>query len=125
MAGFQTSTEDSVSASPDVTVELGVTAQTTADQQVAVDNLAGIVVLQNLGVLPELADVTAYGRASNDDHLLAFETTVELPGRIYARRGDVVRYDGATYSIEFDASGAGLPDGTITHAVAESSGLLL
>ena len=49
--------QDFVSASPDVTVELGVTAQTTADEDVAVDNLLGMVALESLGALPEAAEV--------------------------------------------------------------------
>ena len=43
-----------------------------------------------------------------------------------ARPGDVIRYDGAAYSIEFDASAAGLPNGVATDATSLSAnGLLL
>ena len=50
------------------------------------------------------------GRAaiSNGDRLLAFDTTVIL-GALTAEPRDVVRYDGASYSLELDGSNAGIP----------------
>ena len=114
---------DFVSASPDVTVELD--GLFFADEDVAVDNLLGITVASPLGTLPGNAEVTAYALLLDGDHLLAFDTTAELPGSVFARRGDVVRYDGANYSIEFDASAASVPEGAVVDAVAESAGLLL
>jgi hypothetical protein len=120
-----TKAQDFVAASPDISVELGITAQTAADEDVAVDDSLGVVMLQSLGALPDAAEVTAYAGLLDGDHLLAFETTVELPGPVFARRGDVVRYDGVGYSIEFDASTQGVPEGAVVDAVAESAGLLL
>jgi hypothetical protein len=47
-------------------------------------------------------------------------------GGVVARPGDVVRYDGVAYSIEFDAAAAGLPSGVETDATSLSAnGLLL
>ena len=117
--------QEPVSASPDVTIDLGSGA-IAADEDVAVDNQAGIVVLENLGVLPTASDVIALGLDVNGDRLIAFETTTALPGGVIARKGDVVRYDGANYTIEFDASLAGVPSNAETDAVSLSrNGLLL
>ena len=49
---------DTASVSPDVTVELSST--TFDDENVAVDNLLGVVVPASLGSLPDNADLTAY-----------------------------------------------------------------
>ena len=113
---------DSASISPDVTVELGATAQLAADEDVAVDNLAGMVALGSLGGIPAAADVSAYELLWNGDRLLCFDTTVELPGPVVAQPGDVVRYTGAAYSIELDASANGVPAGTTCDAVALAGG---
>lgn len=109
-----------VSGSPDITIDLGAAAVTTADEDVAVDNQLGIVVLENLGSLPTAVDVVAYGNELGGSSLLAFETTVDLGGGVIARRGDVVRWNGSTYAIAFDASAAGVPDGALTDAVSTS-----
>lgn len=115
-----------VSLSPDITLSLGGAPLTTADEDVAVDNQLGMVLLENLGSLPPSSDVTAYGMDANGDRLFAFDTTVELPGSVVANRGDVVRYDGAVYSIAFDASTEGVPANATTDAVSMApTGLLL
>jgi hypothetical protein len=117
--------QEIVSASPDVTIELGASA-IVADEDVGVDNQLGIVVIENLGALPDASDVIALGLDVNGDRFIAFETTTALSNGVIARPGDVVRYDGAAYSIEFDASAAGLPDGVMTDATSLSAnGLLL
>jgi hypothetical protein len=117
--------QDIVAASPDVTIDLGVSV-IAADEDVAIDDQLGIVLLEDLGALPEASEVIALGLDLNGDRLISFETTTQLTGGIVARPGDVVRYDGATYSIEFDAVAEGLPDGVASDAVSLSaSGLLL
>ena len=73
------SAQEVVSASPDVTIDLGTSA-IAADEDVAVDNQLGIVALEDLGVLPGASDVIALGLDVNGDRLLAFETTTELAG---------------------------------------------
>lgn len=113
-----------VSASPDVTIDLGASVVTT-DEDVAVDNQLGIVMLENLGALPDSSDVIALGLDVNGDRLIAFDTTTSLTGGVVARPGDVVRYDGASYSIEFDASAAGIPIGVMTDATSLTAGGLL
>ncbi len=109
-----------VSTSSDVTIEsgAGVVAQ---DHDVAVDNQLGIVLLEALGSLPESADVIAYGMDANGDLLLAFDTTVDLAG-VVAMPGDLVRWDGATHSIAFDASVAGVPPGAKVDALSLAPG---
>ena len=104
-----------VAASPDVTIDLGASV-IVADEDVALDDQLGTVVLENLGALPDASEVIALGLDVNGDRFVAFETTTALTGGVVARPGDVIRYDGAVYSIEFDASAAGLPDGAMTDA---------
>ena len=52
-----------VAASPDVTIQLGAANIVTSDHAVAADNQLGIVALQNLGAIPDSADVTGYDLA--------------------------------------------------------------
>jgi len=114
-----------VSASPDVTIDLG-SGVVPADEDVAVDNQLGLVLLENLGALPDASDVIALGLDANGDRLLAFDTTTLLFDGTVARPGDVVRYDGAAYAIEFDSTAEGLPDGVLVDAVSlQPTGLLL
>jgi hypothetical protein len=116
---------DSVSASPDVTVELA--SAPFDDEDVAVDDLLGVVAPASLGTLPANADLTAYHLLANGDQLFSLDTTVELAGSLTVEPGDVVRYDGVSYTLEFDASAEGVPNGVITDAVsvAGSGDLLL
>jgi hypothetical protein len=60
--------------------------------------------LENLGPLPDASEVIALGHDANGDHLIAFETTTALAGGVVARPGDIVRYDGAAYSIDWAAA---------------------
>ncbi len=116
--------QEVVSASPDVTIEIG--GAVASDHDVAVDDPFGIVVLEDLGPIPEASDVVALGLDLDGDLLVAFDTTTLLSGGVVARPGDVVRYDGVAHSIEFDAAKAGLPDGVLTDATSHApDGLLL
>ena len=67
----------------------------------------------------DIKRVTAYDRLPNGHQLLSFDTTVSLPGGVIARRGDVVRFDGAAYTIELAAGANGIPSGAVTDAVSE------
>jgi len=117
---------DVVTGSPDITIEIGsTTTAVTADEDAAVDNQAGVVVLENLGPLSDEMEVIGLGLAANGDRLIAFETTVSLAGGVVARPGDIVRYDGASYSVEFDANAAGVPNGAATDAASIAPGGLL
>jgi hypothetical protein len=115
-ASHAATTLDTLRYSPDITVLLaGVTVK---DEDAAEDNLAGTVTSVNLGTLPAGTDVDAYHLLPNGDKLLSFDTTVDLPGGLTARPADVVRFDGTTFSLEFDAFANGLPGGANTDAVS-------
>jgi hypothetical protein len=124
LSALPATAQEVVSASPDITIDLGASI-VTADEDVAVDNQLGVVMLENLGAIPDASDVIALGFDVNGDRLIAFDTTSLLPGSVVARPGDVVRYDGASYSIEFDASAAGIPMGVLTDATSLVPGGLL
>ena len=126
LASSPVGAQQSVSASPDITLAIGGGNLVTSDENVAIDNQLGIVLLESLGALPASTDVVAYGLDLGGDRLFVLDTTTSLAGGVIARRGDVVRYDGVTYSIEFDASAEGVPNGVVVDAVSRSAnGLLL
>lgn len=102
--------------SPDVAAVLGGTA--FADEAVMADDRAGTVVPVPLGPLPAQADIAAYHLLPNGNHLLVFEATVSLPGPLAAGPADVVRFDGAAYTIELAGEEAGLPRGVRIDALA-------
>jgi hypothetical protein len=113
-----------IRVSPDTTVTLG--APTIEDEGVAADNLGGIVTAVSIGSIPADTDLDGYARRTNGDQLLSFDTTVVLPGGATARPGDVVRYNGASYTVEFDAAARGVPGSANVDAVAlYGSSLLL
>lgn len=118
-AAFALTPLGSVRYAPDITVVLGGT--TVTPQNVAQDNLAGMVSLVNIGNVPNGTDVIAYSPLVNGNQLLAFDVTLSLPGGLIERPGDVVRFNGTTYSLEFDAKANGIPDGVMTDAVAQIS----
>ncbi|MCP5040572.1 MAG: hypothetical protein GY944_06040 [bacterium] len=117
-------TLDTVSLSPDITVDLDEAGGGTfADEDVAIDDLAGVVVAEDLGTLPEATEVTAYELLGSGNRLFCVATTVELSTTLYAQQGDVVRYDGSVYTLEFDASANGVPNAAQCDAVTvDSSG---
>jgi hypothetical protein len=104
---------------PDVTVELSGT--TVADEKVADDDLMGTVGLANLGNLPVSVEVDAYTSVQGES-LFSLDTTAALPGAVTIVPADIVRYDGASYTIEFDAIGNGIPDSANVDAVMQSGG---
>ncbi len=113
-----------VQYSTDITVDLSGT--TVDDEDVASDDLFGAVVRLDLTGFPQAADVDAYQRILPSNELLfSFGTTVALPGGVTADEGDVVRFDGTVYSLEFDASAEGFPEGVNLDAVGVIEGDLL
>ena len=118
-AAYAVTPLSTVRYAPDITVVLGGTVVTP--QNVARDNLAGVVSLVSIGTIPNGTDVIAYSPLVNGDQLLAFDTTLSLPGGLIERPGDVVRFNGTTYSLEFAATANGLPNGVMTDAVAQIS----
>ena len=110
--------------SPDITLELA--GVILADEDVAQDDLAGSVLLQNIGDIPVNADMTLYHRLDNGNSLFAVDVTVELPGGLIAQPRDVVQYNGAAYSLAFDGSVQGVPAGVRLDALsADAEGDLL
>ena len=105
-----------IRVSTDVTAVLGV--HTVDDENVASDDLDGGVTPVSIGSIPPEADLDGYQLLPNGDQLLSFDTALVLPGGITARPGDVVRYDGALYAIEFDAAAHGVPPGADVDAIA-------
>lgn len=114
-----------VAASPDVTIQLGAANLVTSDHAVAADNQLGIVALQNLGVIPDSADVTGYADAGAGTFLFSLDTTVSLGGGVVATPGDVVSWNGASHAILFDGSARGIPNGVQVDAIGFSNGLVL
>lgn len=114
-----------VSASPDVTIAIGAANVVTSDHAVAADNQLGIVALQDLGAIPDSADVTGYADAGAGTFLFSLDTTASLSGGVVATPGDVVAWNGATHSILFDASAQGLPAGVQVDGIGFSNGLVL
>jgi len=108
--------------SPDVTVTRAT--QTVQDHDVASDDLSGVVTLLSLGVVPASTDIDAYHRLDTDE-LVSFDTTVDLPGGTVASGGDIVRFDGSVYTIEFDSQVNGVPLGVDVDAVSLIEGDLL
>lgn len=115
---------ENVQVSPDIRVTLG--GVQVADEAVAADDLSGNVVPVPIGSIPANADLSLYHMLAIGDSLLAFDITVELPGAVVAQPRDVVRYNGASFSLEFDGSAEGVPDGARLDALsADGDGDLL
>jgi hypothetical protein len=123
-AGAQT-----VRYSPDITAD--VSGVTIPDEVVAVDDRMGTVLPSQLGGLPESVEVDAYHRLPTGDELFSLDVGAALPapalpGPLSVERGDVVRWNGSTYALVFDASAEGLPAGVNVDAViANGPDLLL
>jgi hypothetical protein len=117
--------QEVVSASPDITIAIGSGNLVTSDEDVAIDNQLGIVVLENLGSLPDASDVVAVGLAANGDRLFVLDTTTSLAGGVVASPRDVIRFDGASYTKELDGNAAGLSSGVTIDAVSIAPGGLL
>jgi uncharacterized repeat protein (TIGR01451 family) len=114
---------DWVAVSADATVELsGVVAD---PEDVAVDNLLGVVVPLSLGELPSGVNVTANHQFWGGAQLFSLDREALLAGALAVGPEDVVRYDGVSYSMEFDGSARGLAAGVGVDAVTVSGGRLV
>lgn len=98
-----------VAVSADTTVTLSGT--TFRDHDALVDDEGGNTTLLSLGTLPDATDVTAYHLFSSGDQLFSLDIGADLGGGVVVTSGDVVRFDGTDYTIEFNASAEGVPDG--------------
>jgi uncharacterized repeat protein (TIGR01451 family) len=112
-----------IAVSPDVAVELG--GVSVDPEGVAMENLLGLVVPTSLGDLPTGVNVTAYHLFANGDQLFSLDGPALLVGSLSVGREDVVRYDGSSYTLEFDGGASGVPGGAGVDAVSTVGGDLL
>jgi len=103
-----------VIASPDVTAVLG--GAVVADHQLVADDLQGGALALTFAPLPAEAAVGGIHLTAGGPVLFSPATVTELAGTSY-RPGDVIAFDGATFSLAFDAMAAGLPPGVDVDAV--------
>ncbi len=101
--------------SPDVTVSLS--GQLITDENLG-ETQGSSAALVGIGTIPPNADLSAYHLADNGDHLFALDTTVSLAGGVLARPQDIVRYNGANYTLEFTGSSFGIPTGARIDALS-------
>lgn len=112
-----------VYVSPDVATELSGVQVTSGS--IALDT-SGVVLRGDVGILPQNANLIAYHRFSNGDQLLGFDVSVSLPGGLHVQPGDLVRYDGSSFMLFFDAAANGVPAGARVDAAAvDAAGNLL
>ncbi len=107
---------DSARISPDITVSLA--GQLVSDENVGDDGLGGTVSLVSIGSIPPNASLSAYHLLESGDQLFALDTAAKLGGSFDAGPQDVVRYDGADYSLEFAGAGFGIPAGARIDALS-------
>jgi hypothetical protein len=108
--------------SPDVTVELG--GVLFDPENVALDNLLGLVVPASLGGMLTGSNLTAYHLFPSGDQLFSLDGTIVLPSGAVGPE-DVVSYNGDSYTLEFDGSAEGVPGGASVDAVSTIAGDLL
>ena len=117
-------TAQSMDLSPDVPLNVG--GVYVADHEVAVDLENGGVQVALVGGLPREASIDAYHVLPSGEELFSLDTAATLPGGVHAIPGDVVRWNGTAYSMEFDALAAGLSRRVNVDAVSQDgSGLWL
>ena len=109
--------QGTVALSPDTTVTLSGT--TFADEEALSDNQLGTVAGLPLGTLPSASDVNAYHLFANGEQLYSLDISVDLGGGLIVGPADVIRFDGTTDTVEFDASAEGIPNGAVVDAVTE------
>ena len=122
-ASFSATPLSEVRVSPDTTVTLGTS--TVDDETIAIDDLAGHYAALGLGGIPPETDLDAYALLPNGQQLISFDTTVNLFDGSTPKPGDVWRYNGVGYTVEFDAAARGVPGGANLDAVAVYGGALL
>ena len=106
-AAVQAQVLDVVAYAPDITVDLGGTA--VGAGVLASDDLHGSVTALALPNLPAGARIAAAHRSANGDVLLAFDSTLTLPGGGgIAEPRDLVKFTNATQSYAIQVAGADL-----------------
>jgi len=116
--------EEPISISPDVTVDLDGTI--VADDEVVEDDLMGDLTKANLGTLTEPDDINGYYRFPWEDQLFTLDSGTDLGNGLIVTAADVVRFDGISRTMEFDGSAEGVPEGAMVDALtANNFGTLL
>jgi len=117
---------EETSASPDVAIAVDAGTLLALDED-AIVTAAGPPLLAALGPLPAAADLAAYHRRANGDELFSLDIAAALSGPLYVDPRDVALWDGAVFSLVFDGSVEGVPDGARIDAVsdADDGGLVL
>jgi hypothetical protein len=108
---------------PDITTVLG--GQTVSPDGVADDDLQGTVTPVDFPGVPAGARISGYDLLANGHELIAFDITVALPGGVTAGPRDVVRFNGAAYSLEFVGANNGVPSGATISGLGTDQGKLL
>ena len=106
---------------PDITVSLGAGTVVGAGV-LATDDLSGGVAIVGIANLPAAARIAAAHRLSNGDFLLAFDSTIALPGAGTVEPRDLVQFASATqtYSVAVRGADVGIPSAARIDAVATS-----
>jgi hypothetical protein len=114
-------TPDVLRYAPDITVTLG--GIVVDGGRLATDDLPGVT-LVSIPNLPANARVAAAHRFANGDLLLAFESTLSLPGAGIVEPRDLVRFTSATQTFAVEVHGVDLqiPTTAAIDAVAVTSG---
>jgi len=108
--------------STDITVDLDGTI--TADEDV-VEDAGGTATKIDVGTLPAAADVIGYSVAPGGNVVFSIDVSAELPGGIDVTPRDVVRWNGSTYSVEFEGADHSLPAGAKIDAIGYFQGDLI
>lgn len=106
----------------DITTEFG--GQIFDDGDAIEEEATSTIVPLSIGAVPNPPALSAYHVRAGGIQLVSFETSVVLPGGLVASPGDVVQtnFDGsAPYTMVFDASTHGVPDGARVDAIAYTS----
>ncbi|MBX3027745.1 hypothetical protein KF840_22855 [bacterium] len=85
----------------------------------------GGLTVRAIAGIPRGSALLAYHRAADGSELFALDTPAALPGGLTVRPGDVVRLQGGTFQLAFDATARGLPRGVATDGIALSGGDLV
>jgi len=108
-----------IHVSPDIDLALGTPERLVRPADVSFELPSFPIGRVDLGPLPEVGEVTGFG-LDGTDRLFSIQSVLNLGAGVIARPMDVVRYDGASYSIAFDGRANGLGDGVTIDAVSRA-----
>ncbi|MEZ4333603.1 MAG: hypothetical protein R3F35_17760 [Myxococcota bacterium] len=113
---------DLVAVSPETSLDLvpGGGTDLVTDQDVAVDNLLGVVIEESLGNAVAARDgveLVGFHDEGGSSRLIVFDEPIQLIGAVLSP-GDVARFDGSLYQAIFDASLEGIPAGVEVDALS-------